>query len=123
MTKFANFDYLVANNLEVAQRTLENDICYAFGMIDQDPKHEDVQLERVDNSYESNAYIGKRDNHYVLYLMFSNGSDNIALARISTVAFEMQQISALLTEAYLTFYMNYKAKEINENRAYNIVNN
>ena len=114
MTKYnGNFENLVNNNIELAERMVISDICYAMGCMNAYEKFDNLpnggmSLHELDDAYDEFVYINKRNKDWVLYGIHKSG-DNIVLGTISKV-YEKYQIATFLADLYLTFYQNYKSE-------------
>ena len=119
MSKYENFNYLLANHLETAEQTMAMDISYIFGLMDGRNYDSDVSLGEIDKSYDFkdvHVVIGDRDKEYAMYVIRDDGGDSVVLGTISKL-FERYQIAVSLTELYLNFYMNTNVEEINSCRS------
>ena len=115
MSKYENFNNLVANHLETASTSLAMDICYLFGLMDGRAHDEDVSLDEIDNAYGFkgiHVVIGNREKEYVMYVVRDDGGDNVVLIRISKL-FEKYQIANAFSDLYLQFYLNTNVEEVN----------
>lgn len=113
MSKYENFNNLVANHLETAERSLSMDICYIFGLMDGRNYDCDVSLGEIDKSYDFkgvHVVIGDRDKEYVMYVLQNNQSANLGTVSKS---FEKYQIADILADIYLNFYMNTNVEALN----------
>ncbi len=112
MTKYnVGFENLVKNNIELVERMVTADICYAMGCMNTAEKFDNapnggIALHELDDAYDDYIFINSNDKEWVLYGIQKCG-DNIVLGRISKI-YEPYQIAIFLADLYLTFYQNYK---------------
>ena len=118
MSKYANFNNLVANHLDTARQSVTMDISYIFGKLDERRVDDDIAMGDVDNAYDFKGvmiYIGKREESYVMYAVRDDGV-TVPLCTIANI-FELYQITDLFSEVYLNLYMNGNQDEVNDARA------
>lgn len=117
MSKYENFNHLVAKNLDTAQISLQMDICYLIGMMRASGVTK-ISMLCADSAYcfensdkRIDFFICEQDGQYVLTVQ--SEETNRILASVS-VMYELYQIADILSDAYLMFYMNTHVKEIND---------
>ena len=117
MSKYENFNHLVAKNLDTAQLSIQMDICYLIGIMDGRGADK-ISMIIADSEYHFDGpgkgidfFISEKEGAYILTAQ--SGDTQRVLITVS-VTYERYQIAEMLSEAWLTFYMNTHVKEIND---------
>lgn len=117
MSKYENFNHLVAKNLDTAQASLQMDISYLLGVMDGKGADK-ISMIIADSAYHFDDpvkgidfFISENEGSYALTAQ--SGDTQRVLATVS-ITYERYQIAEILSDAWLMFYMNTHVKEIND---------